>query len=842
MGEVRSRNCASREAASPRRWIRSRRWWLAGLVVIAAWLAPADTASAQGTFGATPEPITSGDLELIAERLWMSESQILEMINAHQLYKQEFRKLREGKVQELIDRVKDIRPIDNGMMPELPPRSELESLVELHESICRRAKQLDEQFFNVVQGQLSPEQAAEVTRVRRFRARQRCHDIVVMQFSRGSGVDFITMLEEIELEPETRTIIEPILASYDVSLTRRTEALYQSTIDLVMLMYDQINASGLLDMDLMDMDPIKMMKAAAAVEMSWQNAKGQYQDDLDKITKLNRRTHQQLASVLPEKPKRELRRTYSRAAYGRANPRGVLADRFFDRARDLDGLTSEQREAIDALAMQFDMIDARITEKMMDAIDQYRMTRKLIEMDGTDRTAMRESVDKLREERVTSSDQMIAQLKDILGETLAAKLGEAESQDVGVAGEIGVVRGDDGAVATIDVVGTEAVVLERPDTFVPGPMDERDLRWYESVLGLSDDQMLVARTLHSDYMEKYRTLVDERIEAIQTQANNMNWRTDPPPTLEGVAKLYDQRLALRESIRGLDNAFFADLELTILDESQAGLLPAVKAGRTRMVLTGGKDDPQYSWGQGDATRINIDLHDLVQTFNLTSDLLREAQQIIARADLEGVPAYRAYDEARRARTRKIDEVMVLILQGGERNWELFQDVQPFQKALGDAKVEVAKLQEKAVREIASKLDAGTGMAFEDEYYRRAYPEIYSDGDSARDEFRAAVRLPDLSIVQKSRIEALAAAYRDEYHTISRKLIDYAREGDVPPPDAERAAQNDFIDRQLAKTLLEFDREELSLSYILRLRAILDEDQAAKVLGKVSRDIGFSFDF
>ena len=118
---------------------RPMRWWLISLVALAVWLAPGGEAQAQGTFGGTPEPMTSSDLELVAERLWLSESQILSMIDAHDQYKRDFRKLREGKIQELIDRMLALRPTE-PVMPDLPPRSEVESLIELHESITRRAK------------------------------------------------------------------------------------------------------------------------------------------------------------------------------------------------------------------------------------------------------------------------------------------------------------------------------------------------------------------------------------------------------------------------------------------------------------------------------------------------------------------------------------------------------------------------------------------------------------------------------------------------------------------------------------------------------------------------------
>ena len=109
-----------------RRWNRRGERWgvvlvLAAIVSAIGIIAPG--ASAQGTDGAVPDPISTAELNRYAERLGLSDQQRVALDALHDEYKRDFRTLREGDIAKM-------RAAAGSMQGTMPSKEELEKILK----------------------------------------------------------------------------------------------------------------------------------------------------------------------------------------------------------------------------------------------------------------------------------------------------------------------------------------------------------------------------------------------------------------------------------------------------------------------------------------------------------------------------------------------------------------------------------------------------------------------------------------------------------------------------------------------------------------------------------------
>ena len=143
---------------------------IAAVVAAAALFVPAVPAHAQGTNGTVPDPISSRELEAYADRLALSDQQLQAALSAHDQYREDFRALREGDIEKLLQ---DAQGLRMGPFPISLDRKQVEKSLRSMDTIISKIATLDNHLFDEIQTVLSDEQSAMLPRVRQARERVR---------------------------------------------------------------------------------------------------------------------------------------------------------------------------------------------------------------------------------------------------------------------------------------------------------------------------------------------------------------------------------------------------------------------------------------------------------------------------------------------------------------------------------------------------------------------------------------------------------------------------------------------------------------------------------------------
>lgn len=122
------------------------------------------------------------------------------------------------------------------------------------------------------------------------------------------------------------------------------------------------------------------------------------------------------------------------------------------------------------------------------------------------------------------------------------------------------------------------------------------------------------------------------------------------------------------------------------------------------------------------------------------------------------------------------------------------------------------------------------------YDRKAWPDVFRDPASAEPQITAALALPDLSAPQRQSLQQIASEYRVAYDDICQAMIDLARTAPAmegPGGGGGRDWQA-FQERMRQSEKLNFDREDLNVKTIERLKLALTDEQVARIGGLASR--------
>src|SRR5262245_28262857 len=143
------------------------RLFLSPAVLVAALLAPAPAASAQGTSGTMPQPITSLELVRYEDYLQLAPEQRQAAEGFHDEYKQRFQALRDGEIARFLDAMRAMRQAG------LPGRAAFDSFMDKMEQAQGRIRSLDDAFFSQLETLLDDARRPAIEHLRLSRARER---------------------------------------------------------------------------------------------------------------------------------------------------------------------------------------------------------------------------------------------------------------------------------------------------------------------------------------------------------------------------------------------------------------------------------------------------------------------------------------------------------------------------------------------------------------------------------------------------------------------------------------------------------------------------------------------
>lgn len=811
---------------------RALRPWLVALIVVAGPCGLPNRCLAQGGSNLLPDPISSRELAGYLDRLQLTDEQRLAIEPMHEQYLAAFRTLREGAIQRVLDEVRVLSAGNTGLPAPEPAEKFLRNL----DRVLARIKQADNRLFSEIDTILDEQQRPALSRIKLTRARKRLRSGLVQGnvfLNQGEHVDLSKLYEQLELTPQQRQISDPLIIQHERVLTRRLKDLRDAGNRMLLDMVIAFEELGFSQRDMSDQEALR--QTFLAFDPIRTKLKKNLLEPACAISNLNRKTIRRLTQVLQRPQARGLRRKYYLAAYPVARYDLHSAQKRFTAALQMNDLTEQLREAITAAADDHQRAHDKITEEMIDHLDDLGGKMIMIDFDNEQWDALQQQMNAFEARWAQLNKAASESLDAVLGPQLVAMLGDRANrppqknsknpQPAGV-----VVKESNGGV----VMRTNAGDILGADVLVPNPISERQLTRFAQRLALSNEQQAIVAQLHEHYVAQYRAHREAQRMAAQTaQARN----DDPSTDEDRRMRLHQQRQALQEA-QELDATFFNDLALA-LGESAAlpNELQRLRLARQRAIFSRREAGFRFKLSPVDTNEAWVDLSVLLDELQLDATSVAELDDIMRAYETVATPAFKArYEVAIAAQHSRLTAMINLARFRDESEefaadarYELRQAEITAYQTTHETEQAVIRINRETLQGILKTLAGPSGQALQRAYNRKAFPSVYNRPESADRFITAAGRLTDLSDRQRHAIQTISREYRDAYEPLGGQMaILFERGGAALGVYDDPAVLRDYIRRRQELALLEFDRKELDAKALRRLRSILTPEQQARI--------------
>lgn len=347
------------------------------------------------------------------------------------------------------------------------------------------------------------------------------------------------------------------------------------------------------------------------------------------------------------------------------------------------------------------------------------------------------------------------------------------------------------------------------------PVDEpqvttEEIRQYETMLSLSEDQKLFAEGLLEAYMadfqslrEEYRRIVDAAREEFRETRDRKVWED-----LQEVSGVFEDRR------KKLDEQFLNDFKL-VLTAEQAAEWGDVERFRRRF----------YTLGQGGlVSGETVDLTRIVTDLTLTEEQRVSVAPILDR-----------YTEAL---DRALIERNAIYEQGTSdamRLWQeqRFDEMQRRFEEARDAATRLRDINKQYARQMEASLGQDAGQRFGREFLKRSFPDIYTDSAGMR-ALDMALVMEDLTDDQAQRVSDLQSQFMRQVEQANTQLQALTEQS-----EANRSVRDMFgMGRsQGSEELREARqaREQLDRTVMDRLKSVLTPEQYSQLPGQERPD-------
>lgn len=789
-------------------------------------LQPASRAMAQGTSGMLPDPISTRELMRYGDRLGLSDQQRRAIEAFHDEYHKEFRELRDGEIQQFLVQM---RSLQGSVMPS---RATIETFFKEMDRLTGRIASLDDRLLNRVQTVLTEEQMGRIHRVRlaRERARFSSQQLTGMAFMGSPLVDLSEMVIDIEMSPEERLAIDALMESYESRLTNRLNAIYRSTTTMFLQLFDAMEGMGFTEESMEDPEAAgKMMEAMQSV---MQGIMAKTMEIGGEIKELNRRTYSNAFSSLSTKPARTLRRAYVEKAYPTASYAfNLLAPKQLEAALTLEGLTDEQRSAIQA--QEFDLrtrID-RIVDTMMEEADKFSADRTPWDFEQTDWAAYHERLNEHQKQLMQLDNAARDMLTNLLDQETMGRVAVKASEEPSTIGP----RAQVAVEADPEAAEEQQRQRRGPDVFLASAIDPRDINVYARMLELTDEDRFVLDELHKAYVDRYNELTKD-VFARLTEAITAQWSSfrdsDNGPDPRTIDRVYEARRVAREAISQADESFFTDIQLALVEENDPRL-ERVKMHRAREVNSRGAMN--FYFGSNQAS--TIDLTRVVRTLSFPPSTLASIDHIVHAYEKSLHEALLVRYEASLDNQRSQDR-WSLAARGGFSSdpnamRTTYQEIMgETQRAFAAANDAVVELNRRTLESLMQALPESQAMDLRDAYRRRAFPSVYQDPASMDKHFRSAQQISTLTPEQTTRLRDAAVKYRAAYTALSERMVELTAAMENRHYYDWTTQDEDYWKRQMERqdemSRVRFERNELSARAIGTLQSLLTKEQLSLI--------------
>ncbi len=777
------------------------------------------------------DPITTPELMDYADMLGLSNQQRLSLLSIHDDYKQRYQRFEDGDLRKLEDELLTVAMHFIRDEFNIPPRENLEDLLEQYQRVLTRANSIDRTLFDAMGPVLAEDQLMQLERARTARELKIYGNPVndlAGEMNGGASVDFSEMLRDFALSADEMELVTPILIEYESSLLLRTRATFKVLMDLATVILDYVEELGLRQMSREEMIQWATNEEnLLSLQAKFDEASKPLQTAAYEMSQLNLRTFRRLKPALIAEHYSSLRTQYYQRAFREAyRGPGGWRDRYAT-ALLLEGLSDEQGVDIEAQRADFARREDQLDDRIVGEIEsgrEYRSFRRLAEMGGD---PLEEKKTDYRERRAALAESAETALVAIMGPELFAELDGPGKTSEGLVSEIGEVHTSGGGAGGGGAAGFTIAQEENiDDPFLPPPMTLEHITLLGEHLGLEEDDRLVLETLHEDYLAEFNEV---RLSAVEE---------DDPEATEGEEKprrRIEEKRGNFDRLAAKDSSFFDDISSLAGVDHQRRIVSAHREIRIRQLQS--DLTRQITNNRRGMEEAYIDLADIVCQCNIdaagspaTAELLNgytvRLRSLLDERMEAALEVHRKIALAERLREH--DEAAYRKMR--ESLWTSRREAE---QKMREVDLKVRAINRDALQSLAGELDDNTIWEVRYGYNRAAYPGIYSDRRSSEKVISAALTEIELTPHQREKIDEIASEYRDGYFRICQRMVELRRKRDFNLMDFQMPSRED-IEREIESQRLEFDRDELSERSKLRIRLELTEDQIAEIPGLARR--------
>lgn len=376
-------------------------------------------ASAQGTMAMFQRPLGLGALRgELNECSPLTPSQWALVIDAHEAYLQQVRRLRESEIDALMHRMYGNRSTAERALDE---QERFRLWVKLDAA--------DRTLFDQLQLVLGDDAAGVIKSARRTRERRNLLQICSPWYLPDSA-DCIESLMNLKLEgPERQAALE-VAAPVEERIVAALRQMIDATMNLTKRMQQEMAAAGVPDNwweNMEAMSPEDRQSMSERGQQAWRRAYDQIMSTVELVLKEERGGLRRLVQCLSPNPAAKLQKLY----YSRAYPEmgDVFAAELERQARQV--LRSRSLDQLQATAVRdafsaWLAAEGKRVEEAADLIDGHRLASRLrTDWDQQAETVFNERLQKLAEERVDAAKRVHAAILAIAGPERAAAVGAA---------------------------------------------------------------------------------------------------------------------------------------------------------------------------------------------------------------------------------------------------------------------------------------------------------------------------------------------------------------------------------------------------------------------------------
>ncbi len=831
----------------------------------------ADRASAQGTSGMLPTPISSRDLDVYGDTLGLTPEQRDATDAIHDRYREEFRVLREGDIEQYMQ---EVGGMWRGGFSSLN-RKAIEASIQKLDRLMVRIRLTDDILFDGIQAMLTDEQATQLARVMqaRDRARYRSGGTRVAGFvNRAARVDLSQLYTGMELTEQEREATDPFVLQYEGRLSADMKALYQATTHMFLDVLDSLEEQG-ISLD----DPAAMMSNPRGMRDAMRTAFGESmkkpRDKASAISDLNRRSHRLISELMEPGTATTFRDRYLRRGYPEV-PRTSASSalRSYQAVLNRRDLPPSARSDVKDASVAYRSRRRVVVDEMIDAIDKFRSEWVPMNLgrggDGPSREDHEAKLNGFRE-RLATSDQtaleaLYAMIDDELAATIRAAVASGSFDTDDGDGAAGAVFGAPSADA-----GAGGIAPLGPDPYLPTPITRRDIATYRERLKFNDTDWYVLQSLHEEYVDSFNRVRQTDIAAVRAAERAIAPAADEdddatPVTPEQIDTLFDLRAKALKSIQQIDGLLFDDLETLLATPEQQPDAQRLRLARDRFVYNRGLGESTlstvYGGGQrGQRGRGNrrsrgawgglgntgtqeaaVDIGRLVDEMELDDQLRAETSKLLVEYETAARDGFRRQYESSMLLQRESRKLQARMQQrsgegdgeqGRERRrnrWQAYSALMEGDgKKVDEARRLMVDLNRATLSTLTDTLSADDARTLGDVYNRAAFPTIYDNPRAAGRYLVAALALRDLEDQQRARVQSIHAAYEPEFRVVADRIRDvYAEPAEVSGEGRER--WRGYQTRRNKLEVLEFDRGEVNARAFRQLRDVLNDEQETRL--------------